>query len=365
MAIKVIEKNGQKLYMAYANGFDSRGKRVQRKRRGLDTLRKAEMAEFELKRELAQLRDESVSVRWNEWVASCIERMRISLQPSTVINYEKQLNKCVNRHWDNLEIRKISRAHVHQMIFETINHDINMRTRRWILDMIKRLFQMAVEDGILPHNPALGVKVKVAEVEQKVLTNSEVDILLREARITNHRFYNAWVVALMTGMRSGELYALQWSDIDFDGKIISVSKQWTNKVGFSPTTKTGRNRIVPISQELLKFLKELKLVTGSSSYVLPRLKEWENGVQAQVLREFCCAIGITPIKFHDLRATFITNLLSRGESLARVMSIVGHTQLKTTNCYLRKAGVDVHGGTEKLGYKPPSHQPGEVLSLVN
>lgn len=363
MAIKVFEKNGKKTYMAYVNGFDARGKRIQWKRRGLETLKKAEKAEFELKRELAVIREETISLRWGEWFKSCVERMRISHQASTVINYEKQLNKCVNHHWNDLEINKITRVHVHQMIFETINHDISMRTRRWILDMIKRLFQMAVEDGVLAHNPALGIKVKVNEAVQKVLTNSEVDILLREAKISKHRFYATWVVALLTGMRSGELYALQWVDVDFDAMTISVSKQWTNKVGFC-ATKTGKNRLVPISHDLQLFLKELKLITGNNGFVLPRLKEWENGMQADVLRTFCIEVGITPVKFHDLRATFITNLLARGESLARVMSMVGHNQLKTTNCYLRKAGVDILGGTEKLGYKVPSHEFGKVLSIV-
>jgi integrase len=83
-----------------------------------------------------------------------------------------------------------------------------------------------------------------------------------------------------------------------------------------------------------------------------------------VTREFCEGIGITPVKFHDLRATFITNLLAQGESLARVMSIVGHSELKTTNSYLRKAGVDVQGGTEKLGYRVPQSESAIVLPFT-
>ena len=86
--------------------------------------------------------------------------------------------------------------------------------------------------------------------------------------------------------------------------------------------------------------------------------------QARITREFYAAAGITPVKFHDLRATFITSLLARGESLARVMSIVGHSQIKTTNGYLRKAGVDVQGATEKLGYELPDEVVGgKVFSL--
>ena len=81
-------------------------------------------------------------------------------------------------------------------------------------------------------------------------------------------------------------------------------------------------------------------------------------------RDFCVSIGVTPVKFHDLRATFITNLLSRGVSLAQVMAVVGHNQLKTTNSYLRKAGVEVKGVTDHLGYKLPGEsKPAQIFSI--
>jgi integrase len=290
--------------------------------------------------------------------------MRLVHQPSTLANYDKQLNKSVNPHWNNLDLNKISKADVYDLIFTKINHGISMHTRRSLLKMVKRIFQMAVEDGALTHNPCMGIVIKVHEVDQKVLTTREVEILLKEARNTNHRFYPIWVMALMTGMRSGELYALKWTDVDLEGRTISVNKQWTSKAGFC-ATKTRRSRIVPISDDLLNFLREWKLQSGGGEFILPHFIEWQNGEQAPVLREFCESIGITSVKFHDLRATFITNLLARGVALARVMAVVGHTQIKTTNVYLRKAGVDVQGATSELGYSLPSNEVGQVLSLVD
>ncbi len=52
------------------------------------------------------------------------------------------------------------------------------------------------------------------------------------------------------------------------------------------------------------------------------------------------------------------DLLSRGESLARVMAIVGHSDMETTNVYLRKDGIELKDGTEKLGYKIPKGNHG-------
>lgn len=364
MAIRTYLENEKKLYEVYVNGFNSRGVRVQRKRNGIETLRKAEMTEFELKRELALLKEERVPFHWEEWFHQCVCRMKVELRPSTVTNYETQLKKWIHPLWKNRELQTINRQEIHQTIYEKIGNDLSDNSKRSILKMVRRIFQMAVEEGIIDRNPCTGVSIQVPEVEQKVLTSSEVGVFLREASITQHRFYPVWVIALMTGMRSGELFALRWTDIDFEAKTISVSKQWTSKNGFS-STKTRRSRVVPISEDLLKFLKEWKLKRGSDEFVLPHLTEWKTGTQAVVTREFCESIGITPIKFHDLRATFITNLLARGESLARVMAIVGHHQLKTTNGYLRRAGVEVQGATERLGYKVPESVSGAaILSFV-
>jgi integrase len=361
MAIKTKVVNGKKLYEVYVNGFDPRGRRVQWRRRGIESLRKAEDVEFECERELAKLREEGVSYTWKEWFELVLSRMKLEMKGSTLHNYEMFIGKWVMPAWQSRELKSITREDVFSIVYNPENEKLSPGSRKTLLKCIKRIFQIAMEDGLINRNPAVGVKVQVPEVEQLVLTNEEAKTFLREAKITQHRFYPIWAMALFTGMRSGELFALRWLDIDLDSRNISVKRQWTNKDGFTDT-KTRKSRQVPISDELLSFLKELKL-QSRGEYVLPRSREWENGEQALITREFCQAIGVTPIKFHDLRATFITNLLARGESLARVMAIVGHTQLKTTNVYLRLAGVDVKGGTDKLGYGIPAKEAGTVLQF--
>jgi len=129
---------------------------------------------------------------------------------STIRNYTERLAKWVTPIWRNLEIQTITRNQVSELIF----HDPEMQkmsehSRKTILKMIRRVFEMAVEDGVLDRNPCTGIQVKVAEVEQKVLTKTEVEIFLREAMIANHRFFPIWFTALETGLRSGELMSLQ------------------------------------------------------------------------------------------------------------------------------------------------------------
>ena len=363
MAIRTYIKDGKKLYEAYINGFNSRGTRVQRKRTGIETQRKAELVEFELKRELAKLKEQKVHPRWEEWLEQCLNQMKLQYQPSTYYTYQKVINKWIGKNWDGKELKEITKMDVQVLIYEKITDQVGtMHTRKSVLKMIKRVFQMAMDFGYLDRNPAQGMMVKVPETEKKVLTNSEVGIFINAAKENNHRFYPVWLLALFSGCRSGELYALKWTDVDFDSQIISVGKSWSSKNGFT-STKNQKTRTVPISEELLQYLKELKLERGGEEFVLPRLTEWERGCAAKVKKAFCKSIGVTDIRFHDLRATFITNLLSRGESLARVMAIVGHSDMETTNVYLRKAGIELKDGTEKLGYKVPKANFSNVYRL--
>ncbi len=249
--------------------------------------------------------------------------------------------------------------------------DLSSESRQKLLKLIKRVFEMAVEEGVINRNPAYGLKVQAVPKEQRVLTATEAQQLLTEAQKYAHSFYPVWAFALMSGMRSGEMYALRWTDVDLETGTIQVNKQWTNKVGICPP-KRNKGRVVPISQGFKKFLMELRIAASGhkrklydyrlkedvtyDDYVLPTLDQWTNGEQAQVLREFCNQIGITPIRFHDLRATFITNLLANGVPLVQVMAIVGHSKMSTTDVYLRLAGVNVNGATEALGYRAPDLQ---------
>jgi integrase len=290
--------------------------------------------------------------------------MKTTCEPSTIYSCEKITGKWIHKHWDSKELRSITKTDVHDLLYEKMpDGEATMFTRKSVLKIAKRIFQVAIDTGKLDRNPCQGMLVKCPESEMKVLSNTEAQLLLKEARANNHRFFPVWVLALFTGMRSGELFALKWTDVDLESRTVHVVRSWNSKNGIK-STKNQKNRIVPMGDELLGFLKKLKLERGQEEFVLPRLIEWERGGAAKVLKEFCRSIGVTVIKFHDLRATFITNLLTQGESLVRVMAIVGHADMETTNVYVRKAGIELKGGTDKLGYKVPLESDGIVLQMV-
>ena len=364
MAISTYSVKGKKLFEVYVNGFDIRGRRVQMRKRGIESIKKAQDLEFEFERELALAKESEVHLRWSEWFAECMNLLKVSHQPSTVYTYNKVCGKWVNAHLGSKELRKITKVDIHELLFEKMpDEECTQHTRKQVLKIVKRILQIAIENGKLDRNPCQGMLVRVPESEMKVLNAYEAQELLSQAKLTNHRFYPIWLVALFTGMRSGELMALKWSDIDLETRQISVVRSWNSKNGYK-STKNQKTRIVPISDELLVFLKQLKLKRGQEEFALPQLQEWRRGDAAQVLKDFCRLIKITEIRFHDLRATFITNLLARGTPLVQVMAIVGHSDMETTNEYVRKAGIELQGATNKLGYLVPSEEGAKVLEMA-
>ena len=362
MAIESYVKEGRTLWRASVKIRDLNKRQITRQQGNLTTEAQAKKAEFKLMTDLVSKKNDCGRYRWNEWTQHCFQKMRLRFQGSTMAGYEAYIKKWVNPVFGELWIERITINDIHNLIFSSI-HGVSPSTRKTILKHVKRLFNMAVEEGILTKNPCLGLKVKVPEPRRLVLNQTEISTLLNKGQAIGHPFYNHWVLALLTGMRSGELFALNWTDIDFENGYISVNKGWNKFNGMGPT-KNSQNRIVPISKELERFLKGLRL-RSSSENVLERCRDWQTGCQASVLKKFCEEIGITPVKFHDLRATFITQLLLKGVPVAKVMAIVGHAELKTTMHYVRLVGADVMGVTDTLGIEVPRERSdmNNVVSL--
>ena len=370
--IRPYIKDGKKLYFVAVYQKDRKGKQLSRKQSTVVSERKAKELEFQFKNELRQRAGESFKWTWGAWLKECLKRMQLSLKRSTVMDFEGTLKKWVPESLDTKLLEQITAQDIYDILFSGDGKNLTAHNKVRVLRKMKRIFQMGVEEGILTKNPTLQIKLKAPKTQQKVLTMEEAGRLLHEAFTNRHRFYEVWALALKTGMRSGEMFALRWGDIDFERGFISINKQWTNKDGLT-LPKNRESRLVPMNEDLTEFLESLKAKNQSnaqeiwvsqlkkkvkySDFVLPRLKEWENGDQAMVLRDFCKTIGVTSIRFHDLRATFITNLLAQGAPLVQVMSIVGHRRMATTDVYLRMAGVQVADTTQKLGYRLPKSQP--------
>jgi integrase len=229
---------------------------------------------------------------------------------------------------------------------------------------IKKVFEFGMTfDHIhgLRQSPTSSVTIKSRRrMRTEILRDDEIKKLLSYARQYEPVWYFIWGFGVYTGCRNGELYALKWSDISFQERMITVQRSYNKKFKEEKCTKTGEWRHVSICEPLWEIVQELKKnhdhdvqrgACKNPGYVLPRPGLWQNGEQARKLREFCQEIGITPICFHTLRACFATELLKRGVDVPSVMRVGGWTSIKTMMHYVRLSGVNDRGITDPLDYR--------------
>lgn len=267
--------------------------------------------------------------------------------------------------WFNLRIEEIDKSKA-WLLLDRVDREVSIARRKRLRTAIDSVYSWAILSSRVKGiaSPCEGYKSKQKEEEKipEILTLEEIRKLLKYAQELNSHWYPIWALALFTGMRSGELYALQWDAVDFEGRMIQVHRNWTNKTGFGPTK--GRYwRSCPMGDQLIDFLKELKLKTGNTKFVLPRFQSWTDGEQADRLRKFCIGVGLPSIKFHTLRACFATQLIKDSVAPAIVMKICGWKDLKTMQRYIRLAGIEVKGATNSIKILPEKEALGRVLEL--
>ena len=379
MAITSYVKNGDTFYKVRAQRKSNRypSIRITKQLSGFKSQAEAERAEARLLRELQrdvidqENRRSHTGQTWggvvDHWYDTQM-RIRIpfgGISQSSLDDYYSGMKKWMAV-FEHTPCADITPLDLMELFNEMVEKGVSLGHRRKLRTRIKAVFEHGIQAGLINilKNPAHDLVLKKSEEKKpEILTSGESKKLIELAFAHQHEWRHVWALALLTGMRNGELLALQWSDIDWEQKLITVARAFNGRTKKISSTKAGYWRDVPMSQDCVRLLQELRQETGNKNFVLPRLARWENGIQAAVLRTFCLEHGLPSIRFHTLRACFGTQLLRHGVSSAIVMKIAGWKDLKTMQRYIRLAGVEVAGATDKLSVLPPEEVAANVVSL--
>jgi integrase len=255
--IKQYQFNGKPFFFIQLNITDDNGKRHQPKfktdKNGnrISSKHSAKKLEVEYYSNfMSKLKDDFSNLSFTEWHTKFLSIIKLSYKRSTYMQYDGDIRKWISHEILESKLTSIRKSDVHTLIYETLPmKGASPHTQKRILKSLRRIFEAAVEEGYLAKNPAQGIKVKVPPPKKLVLNTDEVMHFLENAKAIKHPFYYHWSIALLTGMRNGELFALRWSDIDMVTKNICISASWSNKDGYH-STKANKNRICPISSDL-------------------------------------------------------------------------------------------------------------------
>ena len=194
------------------------------------------------------------------------------------------------------------------------------------LSLLRRVLSVAVTNGWLVKNPfEMGdalINPGDEKPRERILTREEEEKLLAACTGHNAHLRPIVICALDTGMRRGEIFKLKWADIDFENRLISIQ---------AFNTKTLRERQVAMTSRLASELSALWQNSNRNP------DELVFGITTSSKKGFAkvrTVSGLPDLRFHDLRHTHATRLVSKHLPLSEVGRVLGHTKPETTYRYV-------------------------------
>lgn len=254
---------------------------------------------------------------------------RANLRPATIKKYKDVLNIFRSFLSPDFPIAGITTRHIEQFLNAGKRKPITKKTYSTALSPV---FNWLIQQGALTSNPVKDIRLeRVPTKFPKFLTPDDVERLC--GLIAKHEGeQGTWLINpiranVYLGLRLGELVNLQWEHIDLEGRTLTVA----NGDGFS--TKSGKERRIPLCDAVLKVLKSLP---KAGQYVFLSL----NGVQLSkqyTSRRYSYYAGLLCLEaktFHSTRHTAASWLAQQGCGVEAIRLYMGHSSITVTQKYM-------------------------------
>lgn len=255
---------------------------------------------------------------------------------STTEEYEGVFKKYIENDFKNFSIENIKKANVQHWQNKMIKTDLSIGRIKFVRAVFSGILTDAVDNDLIKDNPFGKLKAPKRESdneEESVYPFSleEIQSILAASAGQNK---NIATLLFFTGMRTGELWALNWSDINFQSKTIHIQRAIRH--GKESTTKTqNSNRVIdmlPAVEEALNRQKSFTYINDSYVF-LNKNKEVFKSAQAlsygywKNVLKFC---GLDYRVLYQTRHTFATLMISYGEDVVWVSRMLGHANVRIT-----------------------------------
>jgi integrase len=258
-----------------------------------------------------------------------------SVRDRTWQRYEEVVRLHLKPTLGGVKLDKLNALRVQNVYSQKLNAGLSPRSVEIIHITLHKAPKQAVRWSLVPRNVAEAVTPpRPPKLEITPLTQQQLRALLETAR--NDKLYALWVLACTTGMRNGELLAVQWRDIDLEAGTLQVKRTVFGGKVSPPKTASGR-RTIRLSKLAIAALRKY-----SDSVADRHTSEWvfssragtpisvhnlHNRSWKPLLERAGLPAGT---RMHDLSHSAATLLLSKGVAVKVVSEMLGHADVSTT-----------------------------------
>ncbi len=293
----------------------------------------------------------SVKVRadmpFGEWVEFWYENhCKPAVRPNTRTGYENNIRLYIRPRLGGIPLNKLTANDLQKFINwmrqdgrskyrESRGDGLSANTIRHCCGLCRRALDKAVTEKLIVRNPAEECKLPQARrMEMRLLSREELQKLLIQAKAEG--YYEVFLLELTTGLRVGELMALQWDDLNFNTGELRIERQVCQIKGellIQPPKNKASIRTVILPPAVVTALKKYKQ-TVFSRWMFPSPKKEYAPIAPSVVSHRLAKIlkhaGCKKVRFHDLRHVFATNALEHGMDVKTLSTVIGHVSSATT-----------------------------------
>ena len=324
----VYQKNG-----AWWIDFYHQGKRIRRKVGPSKRVAEMALADVQVKKAKNDFLGvcDPKKIFFRDFAAEYLEYSRTNKAKSSYDRDETVIEKHLVPVWGEYLVQRLTAKDIENYKLQRIEK-VTASTVNRELALISNMFRKAVEWAYIKEAPVAHMKkIKTGVQHFRYLSHEETDKLLDTCKHSPNPQLHVFVAtALNTGMRLGELTALEWKDIDFKRGTIRVDNKEDHH------TKNYEPRSIPMNDQLIEVLSKHPRRLDSP-YVFAR----KGGEKFRKMRtSFENAVkraGIPHLRFHDLRHTFASHLVMGGVDIRTVQELLGHKDIRVTMRYAHLA----------------------------